>query len=218
MSEHEYGHLPPKNDDGSFKQVAGRFGFWVVYSDGTFKNLATGNVHDPEDIGSGGSSSDTRVDIKDDGTSIQTDAEQIDTRGYLSASSDGAGGADVAVDLPAVVVDHPDRPPIAELADTESIEIPIRVPDGSTLEVYRWGAFDVSDGSVPTGLAVELLDGADTVQASAETANSQDKSAPVASHANGSGTVSIFKVRAYNGTGGGLNTPGVGCAFGFRVV
>lgn len=102
MSEHDYGHLPPKNDDGSYKQVAGRFGFWTLYSDGTFLNHATGNVHDPEDIGSGGSSSDTRVDIEDDNTSIQSDASVLDFKSYLSAAADGNGGADITVDLPSV--------------------------------------------------------------------------------------------------------------------
>lgn len=102
MSEHDYGHLPPKNDDGSYKQVAGRFGFWVLYSDGTFKNLATGNVHNPEDIGSGGSTSDTRVDVEDDGSAIVSDASVLNFSSYVSAAADGSGGADVTVELPSV--------------------------------------------------------------------------------------------------------------------
>lgn len=116
------------------------------------------------------------------------------------------------------IVDHPDRPPIARLDDTESIEIPIRVPDKSTLEVYRWGAFDASDGSAPAGLTAELLDGSDTVQASENTANNQSMSSTVASNQNTSGSASIFKLRAKNGTGSAINNPGVGCVFGYRVV
>jgi propanediol dehydratase small subunit len=123
-----------------------------------------------------------------------------------------------ALDLPAVVVETPDRPPIAVLQDTESIELPIYVPDDATLEVYRWGAFDASDGSAPADLNVELLDGADTVQASANTANSEDTATPLASYQNSSGSVSIFKLRAKNDTGSPIDSPGVGAAFGYVVV
>ena len=160
----------------------------------------------------------SHVEIQDAGTTIAADAAQVNATTHLSATDDGSGGADIAVDLPAVVVDHPERPPIAELNDTQSIEIPVRVPDGSTLEVYRWGAFDASDGTAPTGLTAELLDGGDTVQASENTANTQNRSSPIASHSNSSGSASIFKLRAYNGTGNAINSPGVGSVFGFRVV
>lgn len=125
---------------------------------------------------------------------------------------------DTEADLPAIVVEDPERQFIARLDDTESIEIPVRVPDTQTLEVYRWGAFDASDGTAPAGLTVELLDGADTVQVSANTANNQSKSTPVASHSNTSGSASIFKVRAKNGTGAAINSPGVGMVAGFVVV
>lgn len=136
------------------------------------------------------------------------------------AAADISSGAvtDTEVYMPSVVVEDPERQFIARLDDTESIEIPVRVPDTQTLEVYRWGAFDASDGTAPAGLTVELLDGADTVQVSANTANNQSKSTPVASHSNSSGSASIFKIRAKNGTGAGINTPGVGMVAGFVVV
>jgi hypothetical protein len=108
--------------------------------------------------------------------------------------------------------------PSAALDDTESIELAVRVPDGSTLEVYRWGAFQVSDGTAPTGLDCELLDGADTVQASENTANTESDAAPVASYTNSSGSVSVFKLRALNGTGGTIGSPGVSFRAVWRVI
>ena len=123
-----------------------------------------------------------------------------------------------SLDVPELVVDQPEVLPITELEDTESVELPIVVQDAETLEVYRWGAFDVSDGSVPTGLDVELLDDSDTTQASENTRDSSSTSTPVASYQNSSGTVSIFKLRAKNDTGSAIDSPGVGSQFGYRVV
>ena len=152
---------------------------------------------------------------------IQTDAvtatelanDSVDTAAVQSAAI-----TDSEIDLPSVVVENPLRPPIAELEDTESLEIPIYVPDTETLEVYRWGAWDASGAAATTSLDVELLDGSDTVQASANTANSQNKTTPVASHTNSSGSASTFKIRALNGTGSAINSPGVGLVAGFVVI
>jgi len=108
--------------------------------------------------------------------------------------------------------------PSAALDGGESLELAVRVPDGSTLEVYRWGAFQVSDGTAPTGLDCELLDGADTVQASENTANTESDAAPVASYTNSSGSVSVFKLRALNGTGGTIGSPGVSFRAVWRVI
>lgn len=154
--------------------------------------------------------------------------EDVDANGLFSDDPHGneAHDPDFAetplaasdLDLPSLVVEEPDRPPISQLDDGDSFEIPVRVPDGSTLEVYRWGAYDAADGSTPTGLDVELLDGSDTVQVAQNTANSEDASAPVASHTNSSGSLSIFKLRAKNDTGSGIDSPGVGTHFGFRVA
>lgn len=116
------------------------------------------------------------------------------------------------------VVEYPTRPPIAALENNESIEVPVRVPNGSTLEVYRWGAYDASDDSTPTDLDAELLDGADTVQASENTANTEDTENPIASHTNATGSLAVYKLRARNETGSAIDSPGVGFHVGFRVV
>ena len=140
---------------------------------------------------------------------------------------DHTGGSETTVpvdglDMVSVVVDDPDRLPAAELDTGESIEIPIPVADGETLNVYRWGAFDAADHTAPTGLDVELVDGADTVQAAANTTNTQDTGAPVASYQNTSGSTQVFKLRAKNDTGSAIGDtdtdPGVGSHFGYRVV
>ena len=123
-----------------------------------------------------------------------------------------------AIDYREVVVDHPDRLPITELKNGESIEIPVRLDDGETLEVYRWGAFDVSDGTAPSNLKVELLDETDVVQASENTPDTVDGKIPIVSHENTSGAESIFKLRAKNDSGSPLDSPGVGAHFGYMVV
>lgn len=120
------------------------------------------------------------------------------------------------------VVENPDRNRATELSDGDSIEIPIPVADGEALEVHRWGAFDASDHTAPTGLDVELVDGADVVQIAANTTNSQDTTTPVASLQNTSGGTEVFKLRAKNDTGSAIGDadgdPGVGAHFGYRVV
>jgi hypothetical protein len=123
-----------------------------------------------------------------------------------------------AIDYREVVFDNPERLPIAELADGESIELPVRVDDGDTLEVYRWGTFDVSNGTAPSGLDVELLDDGDTVHLSANTADTRNDRIPVASYENTSGSKSVFKLRAKNDTGDAIDSPGVGAHFGYLVV
>lgn len=124
----------------------------------------------------------------------------------------------MAIDYREVVVDNPHRLPLTVLDDGESIELAIRVADGETLEVYRWGAFNASHGSTPSGLNVELLDGADTIQASENTGNTQDDRTPVASYENTSGSASVVKLRAKNDTGATIDAPGVGAKFGYVVV
>lgn len=115
------------------------------------------------------------------------------------------------------LVDSPNGTPmVAELADTESVEITVAVPDGETLKVYRWGVYRVPTGDAPAGLQVQLLDGADTVQASANTTDNEstDSASPVASHTNASGSESIFKLRLDNATG---STEDVGGHFAYVV-
>jgi hypothetical protein len=123
-----------------------------------------------------------------------------------------------SIDYRDVVVDNPDRLPITELQDGESIEIPVDVEDDETLNIYRWGAYDVLDGTAPVGLDVELLDNSDTVKTAENTPDTQDDRTPVASYVNTSGTVSVFKLRAKNDTGVAIDSPGVGTHFGYVVV
>jgi hypothetical protein len=118
------------------------------------------------------------------------------------------------------LVDSPNgTPPIALLDDTESVEITVVVPDGETLKIYRWGVYKISDGTAPTGLRAELLDGDDTVQANDNTTDTEstDPASPVASHINSSGAPSVFKLRVYNATGNNYTTDGVGSHFAYIV-
>ena len=120
--------------------------------------------------------------------------------------------------LPSVLVEQPERLPITELRDGESIEIPVTLNTGSVLEVYRWGVFNVATQSAPSGLYVELLNGNDMVVASENTVDNRDSASPIASANNSSSSLSIFKLRAKNKTGTPIDEPGVGCHFSYRVV
>lgn len=105
------------------------------------------------------------------------------------------------------------------LDDGDSAEKSVPVADGETLKVYRWGAYQISDGTTPNNLDVELLDGSDTVQATENTGDNEstDPSTPVASHTNSSGSVSIFKLAVANDTGSTIADPGVGAFFAYVV-
>ncbi len=120
------------------------------------------------------------------------------------------------------LVNHPDRKQAAELGDGDSHEIPVIVPNGATLEVYRWGGYDAADLTAPAGLEVELLDGDDIVQEAANTVDEQDTDTPVASHENTSGSDQAFVLRCTNDTGDAIGDEnderGVGMHFGYRVV
>lgn len=94
----------------------------------------------------------------------------------------------------------------------------MRADNGDTLEIYRWGVFDVSNGTAPVGLDVELLDDSDTVQGSANTTDNLDRNTPIALYENTSGDISISKLRAHDTTGGAIGTPSVGAHFGYRVI
>ncbi|WP_254535241.1 hypothetical protein [Halomarina litorea] len=126
------------------------------------------------------------------------------------------GSATVDVDRVQAVIDNPDPLPVSRLKDTQSVEIAVPVPNGDTITVYRWGAFDASTGSAPTGLSAELVDDSDTVVASAETSDAWAHSG-VASWTNNTGSFGVAKVRANNETGSDLTSPGVGGQFGFLV-
>jgi len=137
--------------------------------------------------------------------------------GFLEDAADTVTDSNISTSDFAAAASRRERLPIAALDDTESIEIAVIVPDTQTLTVYNWGAFNAADGTAPTGLDVELVDGADTVQASANTTGNSN-TAGVASFQNTSGSTSVFKLRARNTTGGALNSPGVGAFFGWGVA
>jgi len=116
------------------------------------------------------------------------------------------------------LVDSPNgHIPTALLEDTESVEISVPVPDGESLKVYRWGAYLIADGTTPSGVEVQLLDGGDSVQASENTANTESTSTPVAQHGNASGSLSIFKLRITNQSGANYATDGIGGFFAYVV-
>lgn len=122
------------------------------------------------------------------------------------------------VDSAQRLIDSPNgTPPTALLEDGDALEISVPVADSETLTVYRWGGYLIADGTAPTNLDVQLLDGSDTVQASANTSNNSSTTG-VASHTNTSGTQSIFKLRVNNATGTNYTTDGVGGVFGYEVA
>lgn len=182
---------------------------WLAYAtDGTVSGVAAGDIYlRSDDTGSVTAPPHPNVELGEanpDDASADTLKNRFADLTYFKFTE--------------FVVEYPYRPPIAALEDTESIEVPVRVPNNSTLEVYRWGAYNAADDTTPTSLDAELLDGSDTVQTSENTSNTENTENPIASHTNGSGSLSVFKLRAKNGTGSAINSPGVGCHFGFRVV
>lgn len=113
------------------------------------------------------------------------------------------------------VIDHPNgQIPTTTIADTDSAEITVPVPNGQTLTVYVWGGYRVPAGDAPTGLVVELLDGGDTSQASANTVRTASTTG-VASLSNSSGSLSVYKLRVSNGTGAEED---IAATFGYEVA
>jgi len=100
------------------------------------------------------------------------DARDIRTIGQVIDASIIRGGT--------LAVDNPARLPIAELADSDSIELAIPTTNNELLEIYRWGSFDASTGSAPDGLYCDLLDGSDMLHARETKVNSQESSQPIA--------------------------------------
>jgi|GEM_PF-320854 hypothetical protein len=131
-----------------------------------------------------------------------------------------ATSSDGGLSLAQIAVSKPESVTTAALGDQDAIELSKALEPGDTLEVYRWGARKVANGSVPTGLEVRLLDGTDTVVASEQTALTQSTDTPVASHENTGSSVEIVKLQAFNGTGGAIDADGdgVGSEFGAVVV
>lgn len=169
----------------------------------------------------------TPLAIEDTGTTV-ADASTVDFGANLDASDDGDGHVTVTAsdvgsdDMTArKLVQSPNASLMnVSLADTDSAEVSHPVPNGDTLEVFLWGGYQISDGTAPSGLNVQLKDGGDTVQASANTVRdaSTDSASPVASHQNSSGSASVFKLAVANATGSEISDPGVGAVFGYRVI
>jgi hypothetical protein len=127
----------------------------------------------------------------------------------------------MALDRVSLVVSDPDRYAAAELDDQESYEVPIQLPDGHRLAVYRWGAYDANDNSTPTGLVVELLNEDDVVQASANTNDEYNLSEPIAWIGNQTGSMAVSILRVKNDTGSAIGDGdtdwGIGMHFGYLI-
>lgn len=101
-----------------------------------------------------------------------------------------------------------------ELENGESTEISVTVPSGKSLTVYRWGCYNISNSTAPTGLEVQLLADDDTVIGSENTVDSRETTNGVAWLENTGSGPDVYKLRVYNGTG---NTHEVGGFFGYIV-
>jgi len=148
------------------------------------------------------------------GATITADGQVEDRTDATDSDGDGRSLAEIVVDAPN------GTPPTAHLDDEDAIEISVPLGAGERIEVYRWGAYMVSDASVPSGLTVRLLDGDDTVIEEDETARDTNTSDPLAEYENDSSGTEIAKLQAFNDTGDALDDEddGVGAAFGYVVV
>lgn len=198
----EFGHLPPKTDDGSFKQVAGRFGWWIIYSDGTAKNLATGNTFDPENIGSGGSGTDTHTDVSDDGTEVVSSVGDINFGALLSVSDDGDGTVTVAGTNTEIRTRQATIPLTEIAAGNTAVGLQKLVPSGTTLHILEMGVTDDTE-SAPSGLTIEVQDLTNATTIHSVNAKHAEGS-PLASK---SGAIDV-QFRVANATGGTVNASG----------
>lgn len=153
-------------------------------------------------------------------TTTAFDHASATTPRFTEVFADGSPVVTADADWVARLVNSPNASIANAVLDNgDSAEVSVPVPDGETLKVYRWGAYQITDGATPTDLDVELKDGSDTVQATANTGDNEstDPASPVASHANSSGSTSIFKLAVANDTGGSISDPGVGAFFAYIV-
>ena len=134
--------------------------------------------------------------VSNNGTTVVSETTDINFGSNVTASDDGDGTATVQ----SLGIDSPKVFTRAELEDTESIEHDIPVNDTETLTIYRWGVHRTSDDTAPTGLDVELVDAGDTVQTAANTVDNENSNG-ITSLSNSSGSLSIYTIRLYNGTG-----------------
>lgn len=134
--------------------------------------------------------------------------------GVVQVDGGGTGGTGtVAADLigsPNLNIQY------SELSSSTAIKQPVSMADGETLTIYAWGVRD-TDGNTPSGLEVRLVDNSGTIQASANTAWTENTNG-VTSWTNTSGGRVDAKLSVYNGTGTAYTDPdGVGAQFGYEV-
>jgi hypothetical protein len=89
--------------------------------------------------------------------------------------------------------------PISEIPDADYVDVPVRVPQGKTLNVWKWGARTDSQ-TTPAGLTVGLYD-YDAAAYVTSTNTAYKTGTPLAS-ADGAGDLAL---RLENATGGKLN-------------
>lgn len=96
--------------------------------------------------------------------------------------------------------------PMTQLADTDFVDVPIRVPDGMTLTVTKWGVR--TDGqTTPAGLTVSVYD----YETSATVASESTDYSEVEVTLDGPADASL---RVTNSTGAQLNAGGL---FGYTI-
>lgn len=103
--------------------------------------------------------------------------------------------------------------PASTLSDTDTAEIAVPIAAGGRIDVYRWGGWELTNHTAPTGLAVELLNPDETVAASEETVNTTDATG-IASYENTSSGVEVPTLRLNNGTGSEIDAQAL---FAYRV-
>lgn len=119
-------------------------------------------------------------------------------------------GGDTLVDSPNLETGY------TELTDGSAIRYPVSVANGETVTVEAWGVRDTA-GDTPAGLVVELRDNTGTVQASANTAWSENP-AGVGSWTNTTGGRVDAVLAVVNDTGTDYTSgSSVGAQFGYRV-
>ena len=151
-------------------------------------------------LGSGSGGSGDPVDVADDGTSVVTDANEINFGTDLSVTDNGSGN--VTVDSTASggsgTTARSAEFPRSELQDGEALSIPVPIADGESITVTRWGAITSAD-TTPAGLTIQLTEPGGTVITEENTELTTGSS--VASTTNSSGGVKTYRLRIANSTG-----------------
>lgn len=150
----------------------------------------------------GGSSSDTRTDVSDDGTQVVADVEDINFGSLLSVTDDNDGtvtvdGSDETVRTRQATI------PLTEIADANTaVGLRKHVPSGQTLRILEVGVED-DTGSAPSGLTIEAQDLTNSTAIVSENSRHTEGS-PIASK---SGAIDV-SFRVSNSTGGSVNASG----------